>query len=453
MSLEPPAGLLAPLFAGETMRVVFADRSRLQAMLDFEAALAVAEAAVGVIPRDAAAIVAKHCRAEAFDMAALGVATALAGNPAIPLVKALTARVALDDAAAARYVHWGSTSQDVIDTGLMLQLRSALTVIQGDVDRLIAALAQQTALHRTTPLVGRTLLQHALPITFGLKLAGWLDAMLRHRARLAALPECVLALQFGGASGTLAALGDKGIAVGAALAVELDLPQPNLPWHSHRDRLVEVATTLGLLVGTLGKIGRDIVLSMQTEVAEIFEPAGVGKGGSSALPHKRNPVGSVVSQAAAIRVPGLVATMLAAMMQEHERAAGGWHAEWEVLPEILTLASGALVHTLTMVDGLEIDTVRMRRNLDATHGLIMAEAATAALGRHIGRSDAYALVEAACKRAVKEDRTLGAVLAGEPVVTAHLLPTDLDELLEPANYLGSAFAFVDRALAAVHDKR
>lgn len=445
--LEKP-GLLDGLFGAERVSALFTDRARLQAMLDFEAGLARAEGRVGVIPANAVAAIATQCRAELFDVPALAAATALAGNPAIPLVKALTARVAAEDPMAARYVHWGSTSQDVIDSGFMLQLRQALAAMQADLERLEQALVAAVQSHRTTPMVARTLLQHALPATFGLKLAGWLDAVTRHRRRLTDLGGRALALQFGGACGTLAALGDQGITVSGALAKELDLPQPNLPWHAHRDRVVEVATTLGLLAGTLGKMGCDIALMMQTDVAEVFEPAGEGKGGSSAMPHKRNPVGSVVAQAAALRVPGLVATMLTAMVQEHERGVGGWHAEWETLPQIVVLTAGALQTTVTMIAGLEVDPSRMRQNLDATHGLIMAEAVTLALGEHIGRQQAHKLVELACRRAIAEKRHLRVVLGEVAEVTQHLPLDALDRLLDPAHYTGSAGSFIDRALGA-----
>jgi 3-carboxy-cis,cis-muconate cycloisomerase len=448
MSLQTSAGLLDPLFADEGVRALFTDSARLQAMLDFEAALARAQAGVSVIPSQAAAVIQAHCHAELFDVAELGAATALAGNPAIPLAKALTARVAAQDADAARYVHWGATSQDVIDTGLVLQLRAALAAIASGVDRLGHALACMAHAHRGTPAVGRTLLQHALPVTFGLKVAGWLDAVTRHRARLADVRGRALTLQFGGACGTLAALGEKGMAVATALARELGLAEPDLPWHAHRDRFAEIATTLGLLTGTLGKIGRDIALSMQTEVGELFEPAAEGKGGSSAMPHKCNPVDSVVAQAAALRVPGLVATMLVAMVQEHERGVGGWHAEWETLPQIVLLVAGALRHTVIMAEGLEVDTARMRETVDATHGLIMAESVTVALAEHVGRQQAHQIVERACRRAVAEGRHLRAVLGEDPAVIHRLQPSALDRLLDPVNYLGSAAAFIDRALAA-----
>lgn len=440
-------GLLGPLF-GSAVNDLQGDRQRLQAMLDFEAALARAEARCGVIPAAAAAPIAAACRAGTFDLATLGEATRLAGNPAIPLVKALTAKVKEADPRAASFVHWGATSQDVIDTAQVLLLRQVLAHFEAALGRLADHLASLADAHRDTVMVGRTLLQQALPTTLGVKAAGWLAAVTRHRARLGETRSRALVLQFGGAAGTLASLGDKGLAVSQALAEELDLALPSLPWHTHRDGLAEVATTLGLLTGTLGKIGRDLSLAMSTEVGELFEPAQSGKGGSSAMPHKRNPVGSVVAQAAALRVPGLVATMLTAMVQEHERAVGGWHAEWETLPQIIELAAGALAHIDEIVAGLDVDAARMAVNLDLTRGLVMAEAVTLALAEHIGRPAAYALVEKASRKAIAGGLHLRQALTADPEATAHLDAATLDRLFEPHNYLGASAAFIDRALAA-----
>lgn len=442
------SALLDPLLGAPAVSAIFADRARLQGMLDFEAALAAAEARVGVIPAAAAAAIASKCRAALFDAPALAAAAARAGNLAIPLVKQLTALVAASDAEAARFVHWGATSQDAIDTGLVLQLRRALGPIEADLARLAEALAALAAAHKTTPLVGRTWLQQALPITVGLKAAGWLDAVERHRARLAALKPRLLALQFGGAVGTLASLGERGLAVAEALAQELTLSLPALPWHSERDRVAELATTLGLLCGTLGKIARDISLMMQTELGEVLEPAGEGRGGSSTMPHKRNPVACAVVLAAATRAPGLVVTLLAAMVQEHERGLGGWHAEWVALPELVILTAGALMHLADAMAGLEVHPERMRANLDATHGLIMAEAVTMALAPKLGRLAAHERVEAACKRAVAEGRHLRDVLAEDDAVAAELGADGLDRVLDPRHYLGSAAALIERALAA-----
>jgi 3-carboxy-cis,cis-muconate cycloisomerase len=441
------AGLLDPLFTTDAIREVFSDRACLQRMLDFEAALARAQARTGVIPASAASPIQAKCRAELFDFEALARAAALAGNLAIPMVKQLTALVA-DDQEAGRYVHWGATSQDAIDTGLVLQLRDALDLIEQDLARLSDALAQLADQHRLTPVVGRTWMQHALPITFGLKAAGALDAIGRHQARLMELKPRLLMLQFGGAAGTLASLGSKGLEVAAQLADELKLSLPELPWHGQRDRIAEVAATLGLVAGTLGKMARDLSLQMQTDVAEVSEPAGEGRGGSSTMPHKRNPVSSAVVLSAAVRIPPLVSTMLAAMVQEHERGLGGWHAEWKTLPEIVMLTAGALRQMVDALSGLEIDAARMRQNLDTTRGQILAEAVTMALGGRIGRLPAHKLVEQACRRAVDQGRHLREVLVEDGEIAAHLTVEDLDRLLDPANYVGLAGVFVERALAA-----
>ena len=440
--------LLDPLFRTDAMREIFSDRGRLQGMLDFEAALARAEARTGVIPKAAAPAIGAQCQAKLFDIEALVRGAVPAGNTAIPMVKALTALVEKRDKAAAGYVHWGATSQDAMDTGLVLQLRSALDLVDADVVRLSDALARLAEKYKKTPMAGRTWLQQALPITFGLKLAGALSAIERHRARLREMRARVLVIQFGGAAGTLASLGGRGLDVAKALAVELTLGEPDIPWHAHRDRVAEVATTLGLLVGTLGKIARDVSLMMQTEIGEAFEPAAVGKGGSSTLPHKRNPVGAAVVLAAATKVPALVSVMLSAMVQEHERGFGNWHAEWETLPEICMLSAGALGQVVQMIEGLEIDTARMRHNLDATYGLILAEAVSAALAPKLGREAAHGLIEEACRRAVEQSKPLRDVLAKDAKVGQLLSVTDLDRLFDPANYLGVAQQMVDRVLAA-----
>lgn len=439
--------LLDALFRADAIGGIFSDRGRLQGMLDFEAALARAEACVGVIPKKAAPVIETQCRAELFDIEALARATVPAGNPAIPMVKALTALVAKKDAHAAGYVHWGATSQDAMDTGLVLQLRSAFDLIDADVARLSDALAKIARKHRKTPMAGRTWLQQAVPLTFGLKAAGALSAVERHRARLRELRTRGLVIQFGGAAGTLASLGGRGLEVARALAAELKLGDPDLPWHAHRDRVAEVATTLGLLTGTLGKIAKDISLLMQTEMAEALEPGAPGKGGSSTMPHKRNPVGAAVVLAAAIRVPALVSVMLSAMVQEHERGLGNWHAEWETLPEICMLSAGALGHLVQVMEGLEVDEARMRHNLDATHGLILAEAVSAALAPKLGRDAAHGLIEAACRRAIEQDKPLREVLVRDTKVGKLLSAPELNRLCDPMNYLGAAEQLVDRVLA------
>lgn len=445
---DTTGGLFGPLFHGSAIGAVFTDRAHLQGMLDFEAALARAEAKVGVIPADAAGPIAAQCDAALYDLGALADAAARAGNTAIPLVKALTAKVAARDKAAAGFVHWGATSQDAMDTGLVLQLRAAVALIEADLAKLSVNLAVLAQKHRQTSMVGRTWLQHALPITFGLKAAGWLDAVERHRVRIAELKPRLLVLQFGGAAGTLAALGDKGLVVAEALAADLKLALPATPWHGARDRVVEFGTVLALLTGTLGKMARDIALLMQADVAEAYEPAGEGKGGSSTMPHKRNPVGAAAVLAAATRVPHLAGSLLSGMVQEHERGLGGWHAEWQVLPELVQLSAGALAQMVDVTGGLEVKPERMRANLDATNGLIMAEAVTMTLGGKLGKQEAHHLIEAASKRAISEKRHLREVLAEDKTVLQHLDRAALDKLFDPLGYTGVAAALIDRVLAA-----
>jgi 3-carboxy-cis,cis-muconate cycloisomerase len=440
--------LLDPLFGSAAMGEVFSDAARMQRMLDFEAALARAEARCGVIPAAVAPAISAKCKVELIDVNALATATASSLNPAIPLVKQLTALVARDDPEAARFVHWGATSQDANDTGLVLQIRQAFDMLEADLSTLRAGLNELAKKHRSTPIAGRTLMQHALPTTFGVKVAGWLDAMDRHRERFAETRTRVLVLQFGGAVGTLAALREKGLQVAETLAAELHLGLPTIPWHAERDRVAEVATTLGLCMGTLGKMARDISLHMQTEIAEVFEPAGEDRGGSSTMPHKRNPVTAAVVLSAATRVPGLVGTMLSAMVQEDERGLGDWHAEWETLPEIFRLTGGSLHQMATIVPHLEIDAARMRRNLDATQGLIFAEGVTMAMGKYIGKSAAHALVEVASRQARASGKHLREVLAQDRAVTERLSSAELDYLFAPENYLGVAEELVDRVVTA-----
>jgi 3-carboxy-cis,cis-muconate cycloisomerase len=448
-SLSP---LLAPMLSSGPMRAVCDDAATLQHMLDFEAALARAQAATGVIPLSADGPIAMACKAEGFDSAGLAEAATRSGNLAIPLVKALTAKVAQSDAEAARYVHWGATSQDVIDTAAMLGLRAGTDALLGDIDRAIAGFASLARQHRSTAMVARTWLQHALPLPFGLKLAEYAAALHRSKRRLQRMRQDTLALQFGGAAGTLAALGDKGLMVAEQLAQDLALPLPDAPWHTHRDRIAEAASVLAILAGTCGKIARDVSLMMQTDVAEAFEPSGEGRGGSSTMPHKRNPVAAATALAAATMAPNLAATIFAAQVQDHERSAGPWHAEWPTLPTLLLVTSGALAAIVDIAEGLEVDTERMRTNLDATCGLIMAEAVTMALAEKIGKSDAHHLVEAASKKAVAEKKHLRDILAQDSKVTAQLGRDRLAGLFEPMAYQGSSQALIDRLLASLDEK-
>lgn len=445
-SLSP---LLAPLLSSPAMRAVCDDTAHLQHMLDFEAALARAEASAGVIPASAVAAIEAACKADQFDMAALADAATRSGNLAIPLVKALTAKVAKADAEAARYVHWGATSQDVIDSATMLGLRAAIDALLADLDRAVAGFAALAVKHRNTAVVARTWLQHALPMPFGLKLAEYASALHRSRLRLKRLRAEGLALQFGGAAGTLAALGDKGLVVAEQLAKELQLPLPDAPWHTHRDRIAEVASVLAILSGSCGKIARDVSLMMQTDVGEAFEPSGEGRGGSSTMPHKRNPVASASALGAATMAPNLAAAIFAAQIQDHERSAGPWHAEWPTLPMLLLVTSGALAAIVDIAEGLEVDAVRMRANLDTTHGLIMAEAVTFALAEKLGKSDAHHLVEAATKRAVAEKKHLRDVLTADPKVSTQLSADAIAKLFEPMDYQGVSQTLIDRLLASL----
>jgi 3-carboxy-cis,cis-muconate cycloisomerase len=439
------------MLSSAAMRAICDDVACLQHMLDFEAALARAEAANGVIPTSAADTIAKACKASSFDRGALAEAATRSGNLAIPLVKALAVEVAKASADAARYVHWGATSQDVIDTGTMLMLRAGIDALDGDLARAVAGFARQARQHRDTAVVARTWLQHALPMPFGLKLAEYAAALHRSRRRLRRLRGETLALQFGGAAGTLAALGDRGLAVAEALAQELNLPLPEAPWHTHRDRIADAAAVFAIIAGTCGKIARDIQLMMQTDVGEAFEPAGEGRGGSSTMPHKRNPVAAATALAAATMAPNLAATMFAAQVQDHERSAGPWHAEWPTLPSLMLVTSGALAAIVDIAEGLEVDAARMRQNLDATKGLIMAEAVTMRLAEKIGKGDAHHLIEAASKKAVAEKKHLRDVLTADASVAAQLGADGIAKLFEPMEYQGASQALIDRLLASLDE--
>lgn len=444
---RPGNQLFDRYFTQEPMRRIFSDQGRVQGMLDFEAALARAEAAIGAIPTEVVNDIVAACDASLYNFDELSIAIGNAGNSAIPLVKALGKQIAARNETAERYVHMGATSQDVMDSGLVLQLRSAVGLLEQDLASLADALAQQAQRHAGVPMSGRTWLQQATPVTLGAKIAAWLGSITRHRQRLKELKPRLLCLQFGGASGSLAALGEMAFPIAESLARELKLNLPDQPWHTQRDRLVEFAGFLGLVAGSLGKIGRDISLMMQTEAAEVFEPAAAGKGGSSTMPHKRNPVGAAVMIGAATRAPGLVATMLSAMPQEHERSLGLWHAEWETLPELCCVVSGSLQQALAVIPGLEVDAQRMLQNLDLTHGLVLAEAVSIALAQRMGRDAAHHLIERCCRRAVEQGKHLREVLGAEPEITAQLSSQALDNLLNPTHYLGQSKRWVKRAVA------
>jgi 3-carboxy-cis,cis-muconate cycloisomerase len=446
------SALLAPLFSSPAMRKITSDTARLQRMLDIEHALARAEAALGIIPREVVSAIAAACRVDLFDIAALGQATVTSGVVSIPFVKALTEEVRRRDAKAASYVHWGATSQDIVDTAQVLELREAIDALIADLERAIAGFRLLAERYRNTPEVARTWMQHALPISFGLKAAGYAAALARSRNRLSRLRDEALVLQFGGAAGTLAALGKRGLEVAEKLAAELGLPLPEAPWHSHRDRLAEIAAALAILAGTCGKIARDVSLLMQTEVAEAFEPTGPGRGGSSTMPHKRNPVASSAALAAASMAPQLAATIFSAMVQEHERSAGLWAAEWTTFPALELVTSGALQAIVDIAEGLEVDPARMRANLDVTHGQIMAEAVSFKLAEKIGKATAHHLLEEASRKAQTQDRPLKDVLAEDGSIAAQMTRSELDALFDPKSYQGVAQQLIDRLLAAAAHK-
>jgi 3-carboxy-cis,cis-muconate cycloisomerase len=434
--------LLDPLFGDPEADALLDDARCIASMLAVELALARAEAKAGIIPARSVEAIARCVDVADYDLPALAADAGTAGNLAIPLVRQLTERVARIDAEAARYVHWGATSQDVLDTALVLQLRDATAVIVSRLAQASGAAASLAESYASVVMPGRTWLQHATPVTFGLKAAGWMAALDRARERVADALAATLVLQLGGASGTLASLGDRGGDVAAAMAAELGLSVPHIPWHAHRDRLAWLACAFGLSTGTIGKIARDLSLLGQTEIGEAFEAAGDGRGGSSTMPHKRNPVGASVVLGAALRAPALVATMLAALPQEHERGLGGWQAEWETMPELARVTAGAARHGAEMLAGLEVDTERMRENADITGGVSLAESVSMALAAHVGKSEAHRLIEQASRLALAEHRSLADVLAEIPDVTRHLGPAEIARCLDPERYLGSTTRFL-----------
>jgi 3-carboxy-cis,cis-muconate cycloisomerase len=431
-------GPLADLFSDETV---------LQSMLRFEAALARAEARLGVIPRAAAATISAAASAAQFDAGAISGDAAHSGTPAIPFLRAFTESVRTRGHDAAGFVHWGATSQDLCDTALVLLLQKARPILDAGLVRLERALRRLSQQHRRTVMLGRTWLQAAPPVTFGLKAAGWFGAVQRGRRRLTSAFEDALVLQFGGATGTLAALGKDGPRVARALAEELRLGCPDAPWHTHRDRLAALLCACGVLTAALGKMARDIILLAQNEVAELSEPGAGGRGGSSTMPHKRNPVGSALTLAAAQRVPGLVSSFLSAMAQEHERAAGSWQAEWPIVAGVVQSTGLAVASMADVAESLQVNAERMRANIAATRGIIFAERASMLLGKQIGRDRAHKILEEASLRAITAKRNLGEVLAENPEIAQHLRPADLRDLEVPERYLGAAEEF-RRALLA-----
>jgi len=435
--------LYANIFYSEKVNRLFTGDAVIGYLLQFEAALAKAQAKHGVIPAPVASIIEACCNVENINKEQLIAEAGLGGNINIPLVKQLTALVKQRDEEAAKYVHYGATSQDVIDTAMMLQCRDAVTLIASDVDILIAQLVTLTEAHSKTVMIGRSFMQHARPITFGYKVAGWLDALLRSQAAIKTLLEEGFVLQLGGAVGTLASMAQGGIQVGDEMAEILGLKNPSKPWHTERDRFVSIATTLGTLTGNIGKIAKDISLLMQTEIAEVFEPAARGKGGSSTMPHKRNPVGCIAILSNATRVPSLVATMLSCMVQDHERATGLWHAEWETLGDIIMLSAGALNKAVDVTNGLEIDKEKMRYNLELTNGLIYAENVSMALAEKIGKHAAHELVEACCGEAQSKRMHLKDTIKTNSIVVQNLTDNQIELLFNADASLGLCNVYAD----------
>ena len=442
------SAILGNLFSSEAMRAVFGDENRTQKYLDVEAALSRVQGRLGVIPAAAADEIERHCKLAQIDMNLLRTQTERAGSPVVGLVQQLTALCADD---AGQYCHWGATTQDITDTATVLQLREALALVEADLVAISSSLARLAQDHRDTPMVGRSHLQQAAPITFGFKIATVLSAIERHRSRLAEIRPRVLVGEFAGAVGTLASIatfGDRALATQAALMHELDLGQPDIAWHAQRDCFAEVGSFIGWVVGTLDKFATDIKLMMQTEVGEVYEPFAQGRGASSTMPQKRNPVSCVYIHACSTAARQHVATLLEAMVTDHERATGPWHVEWIALPEVFLFASGALAHARFLAEGLQVDAARMRENLDLTHGLVVSEAVMMGLAPHLGRQRAHDLVYGLCRKALEEKRPLLELLNETGEITSKVDGPTLARLCDPANYLGLAGTMVDRVLAA-----
>ncbi len=435
------------LFTTPAMAALFAPEAHVRQMLRFEAALVRAQAQLGIVPRAAADAIVDACRIERFDVAALYREAAESGTPVIPLVRMLSANITVD---GRDFLHLGATSQDVIDSALMLQMRDGLKLLLDDLLAICARCAELAQQHRHTLMAGRTLLQQALPISFGLKAARWLALVTRQAQALRTCRDRSLALQFGAATGTLAALGGAGLAVAELLSEQLELELPELPWHAERDRIASVAAALGIAAGAMAKIAQDIVQLAQTEVGEVSEAGTPGKGGSSAMPHKRNPVDATMARAAAHLAAGIAATLLSDMASEHERAAGTWQAEWAAIPDLFRYTGGAVARVRAAVAGLQVDGERMRSNLNAGGGLVMAESLMTALARHIGRAEAQRLVQQVSQRAQNEGISLRAAALDDARINGEMTVAAIDGALDPATYLGSTDRLIDRALAAYH---
>ena len=434
------------IFGTDAMRGVWSDENRTACYVAIEKALAVVQGRLGIIPQEAADEIVSKCDITNIDMEKLRAQTERIGYPILGVVSQLNA---LCRDKLGEYCHWGATTQDITDTATVMQIREGLALVDADLAALSAALAGLARRYRDTPIVGRSNLQQAIPVTFGYKMATILAAVERHRERLEQLKPRVLVGEFGGACGTLASIEQHAMETQAGLMAELKLGQPAIAWHTVRDTIAEVGAFLGLVGGTLGKISMDVKLMMQTEVGEVYEPYAYGRGSSSTMPQKRNPISSCYIHAAVSVVRQHSAALMDAMIADHERSTGPWEIEWIVLPEAFCLMAGALKQTRFILEGLEVDAAKMRANIDLTNGLVMSEAVMMGLGRYIGREYAHDLVYDICREALKQKRPLLDLLAEQPEINRHLDRSALAKLADPANYLGQAGVMVDRVLAAL----
>jgi 3-carboxy-cis,cis-muconate cycloisomerase len=434
------------IFYSEKINGVLSDEALIGSMLRFEAAVALSQARSGIIPSGAAQAIERNCTPEKLNFSKLAQEARLGGNVVIPLVKQLTKLVGEDDREAANYVHFGVTSQDVIDSSYMICLKEATIRLERDLQLLVNQLADLTRKHRGTIMAGRTFLQQARPITFGLKTAGWLDALLRSRKSIREELGEAFTLQLGGAVGTLSSMQDHGIRVAEALGEMLGLAVPDKPWHSQRDRLVSLASCYGILTGNLGKMAKDISLLSQTEIAEVMEPVSEGKGGSSAMPHKVNPAGCICILANSARVPSLLSTLHVALVGDHERATGLWHAEWQTITDLVQLTGGALARAVEITDGLVVDGKQMLNNLELTRGLIYAENVAIALAPLMDRAQAHLLIEQCCLEARRNSLHLKDVCLNHPMIRKLLEPSEIEVCFDPTHSLGVSKEFIDRVL-------
>ena len=438
--------IFGDIFSSAAMRHVWSDENRTAKYIDIERALAIVQGRLGIIPQEAAEEIVGNCDIAKFDFVKLKEQTERIGYPIIAVVNQINA---LCRDKLGEFCHWGATTQDITDTATVLQIREGLAIIDEELAAISRALAKLARDHRDTPMAGRSNLQQAIPITFGYKMATILAAIERHRERSAQLKPRVLVGEFGGACGTLASLEKGAMETQAGLMTELGLGQPVIAWHTVRDSIAEVGAFLGLVGGTLGKISMDVKLMMQTEVGEVYEPFAHGRGSSSTMPQKRNPISSCYIHAAVSVVRQHSAALMDAMIADHERSTGPWEIEWIVLPDAFCLMAGALKQTRFVLEGLEVDAKKMRENIDITNGLLMSEAVMMGLGPYIGREYAHDLVYDLCRDAIRLDKPLLDLLAANTEISKHLDRAALAKLCDPAGYLGQSGVMVDRVLAGL----